>query len=318
VHRTFLEFFCEEAIVDRFEREQTLTLDALKTEIFGHWPDESWHELLRLVAGRLAPKFVKEVLDWLLQQPDPNQSCNQIFLAARCVGEVRNRGELGSVEAQVRQATEDLTEFDLTYIMMPWSVKRGEVITIFCDVWRDDPNTLAWLKERAQSDENWDVRQTAVQELASGWKNDISTLPWLKERAQSDEHWDVRQCAVQELVRGWKDDPNTLPWLKGRSQFDESRFVRQRAVREVATGWKDEPDTLPWLKERAQSDEHWDVRQCAVKELARGWKDDPETLPWLKELAQFKERRTVRKSARQELALGWKDDPEIQAFLKGL
>jgi predicted NACHT family NTPase len=58
VHRTFLEYFCAEAIVDRFQVEQELTLDQLKTEIFGHWPDETWHEVLRLVAGQLAPKFV--------------------------------------------------------------------------------------------------------------------------------------------------------------------------------------------------------------------------------------------------------------------
>jgi hypothetical protein len=108
VHRTFLEYFCAEAIVDRFQVEQELTLDALKTEIFGHWPDETWHEVLRLVAGRLAPKFVKEILDWLLLQPDQNQTCNHIFFAARCVGEVRNRGELGSTEGRVRQCTKDL------------------------------------------------------------------------------------------------------------------------------------------------------------------------------------------------------------------
>jgi len=57
VHRTFLEYFCAEAIVDRFQVERTLTLEELKTEIFGHWPDETWHEVLRLVASRLAPKI---------------------------------------------------------------------------------------------------------------------------------------------------------------------------------------------------------------------------------------------------------------------
>jgi hypothetical protein len=53
------------------------------------------------------------MLDWLLQQPDPNQSCKQIFLAARCVGEVRNRGELVSAEDYVKQVTKDLIRFRL-------------------------------------------------------------------------------------------------------------------------------------------------------------------------------------------------------------
>ena len=36
------------ASVDRFLVEQKLTLDALKIEIFGHCPEETWHELLTL------------------------------------------------------------------------------------------------------------------------------------------------------------------------------------------------------------------------------------------------------------------------------
>ena len=162
VHRTFLEYFCAEAIVDRFQVEQTLTLDQLKTEIFGHWPDETWHEVLRLVAGRLAPKFVKEILDWLLQQPDPNQSCDHIFLAARCVCEMRNRGELGSTEVCVRQSTKDLVGFDLPYFYERWSEEmkqviavRQQAVSLVADVWKDNKDTLPWLKERAQSDENW-------------------------------------------------------------------------------------------------------------------------------------------------------------------
>ena len=322
VHRTFLEYFCAEAIVDRFQVEQTLTLDALKTEIFGHWPDESWHEVLRLVAGRLAPKFVKEILEWLLEEPDPDQSCNHIFLAARSVGEVRNRGELGSTEACVRQATKDLTRFSIS---KSWSEEGREIfiidqpsVTLVADVWKDNKDTLPWLKERAQSDEHEVVRRRALQALARGWKDDPDTLPWLKERAQSDEHEVVRRSALQALARGWKDDPDTLPWLKECAQSDESSVVRWSALQELARGWKDDPDTLAWFKERAQSDENEDVRRCAVEELARGWKEEPDTLAILKELAQSDEDYFVRQRAVEELAQGWEDDPEIQAFIKGL
>lgn len=41
-----------------------------------------------------------------------------------------------------------------------------------------------------------------LQELARGWKDDAETLPWLKERARSDENDAVRRAAVQELARG--------------------------------------------------------------------------------------------------------------------
>jgi hypothetical protein len=54
-------------------------------------------------------------------------------------------------------------------------------------------------KERAISDENSDVRQAAIQEIARRWKEDPGTLPWLKKRAISDENPDVRQIVIQEL-----------------------------------------------------------------------------------------------------------------------
>ena len=53
----------------------------------------------------------------------------------------------------------------------------------------------------------------------------------LKARAQSDENEDVRQSAVQALARGWKNDPETLPILKARAQSDEDSEMRESAVR---------------------------------------------------------------------------------------
>jgi hypothetical protein len=289
VHRTFLEYFCAKAILDRFQVEQELTLEALKTDIFGHWPDESWHEVLRLVAGRLAPKFVKEIIDWLLQQPDMNQSCDHIFLAARCVGEVRNRGELGSTEGNVRQATKDLIRCENRFGKTSLNDKQviavcQQAVALVTDVWKDRKDTLIWLIDCAQFNENEDVRQIAITELARGWKEDRNTLEIIKELARSDDKWAVRTIAIHELAWGWKDDPDTLPWLKEQAQSNENWTVRVRAVEEVARGWKDDPDTLLWLKARAQSNKDITVRICAAEQLAQGWQDDPEIKDFLKGL----------------------------------
>jgi hypothetical protein len=54
-----------------------------------------------------------------------------------------------------------------------------------------------------------------VRELARGWKNEPDTLAIVKERAQSDEDEDVRQSAVAELARGWKNEPEIQAFLKG-------------------------------------------------------------------------------------------------------
>jgi len=291
VHRTFLEFFCAAEIRERFEAEQSLTLDDLKRDIFGHWNDETWHEVLRLLAGMISPQFVGEILEWLLEQRDPEWTCRNIFLGAGCVGEVRNRSLLGAAEARVRGHVMALTRFDFPYYYEPYGPEA----------------------EKADS-----VRANAVSTAATVWFNSAEVHDWLKDRSRTDEFWLVRQTAVQELARGWKDDPETLPIVKDRARTDEIFAVRRTAVQELARGWKDDPETLPIVKDRARTDENYAVRRTAVQELARGWKGDPETLVILQERARSDEDNDVRETAVQELARGWKDDASVQAFLKSL
>jgi predicted NACHT family NTPase len=283
-------------IQERFQTEQTLSLEKMKSQIFAHWVDESWHEVLCLLAGMIAPRFVAQVLEYLVQQLDPQRTCHAIFLATRCVGEVRKRNELGPIADGVLDRIKALIRFDLNFFYEAWEEKvtrvaaiRTRAVCTVALVWRDAHETLPWLKQRATNDEDGAVRRAAVQELARGWKDDPDTLPILKQRATNDGNWAVRQAAVLELARGWKDDPDTLPWLKQRATNDENYNVRKAAVRKLARGWTDDPDTLPILKQRATNDEDWTVRQAAVRELARGWKDDSDTLVWLKQRATFDE-----------------------------
>ena len=70
--------------------------------MFGrHWQDESWHEVLSLLAGLLSARFVGDIVKSLLSAKDPERSYLHVFLAAACVSEVRLRGELGQIPAQV-------------------------------------------------------------------------------------------------------------------------------------------------------------------------------------------------------------------------
>ena len=294
VHRTFLEYFCAWEYVWQFEKERTISLEELKTEVFGkHWQDESWHEVLRLIVGMIEPKLAGEILDYLRNQPREKQSREEgrfinVFLAADCLSEVRNRSVIASTATQLLNQLKGLTQYDLHYYYEPSSMRefilvreiRIQAVAAIATTWHDSPDTLPWLKQKAQSDDDSTVRQAAVQELAKGWKDDPNTLPILKQKARSDRHHDVRHAAVQELAKGWKNDPDTLPWLKQKAKSDDQWDVRYAAVKELAKGWKNDPDTLPILKQKAQSDDDWRVRLAAVEELAKGWKDEP----WLFEL----------------------------------
>ena len=321
VHRTFLEYFCAWEFVRQFEKQKTLDLDGLIQVYREHWRDESWHEVLRLMAGMLAAKFTGEILKYLIGENGEAEKFSNLFLAAQCVSEVKETNEIPDVAGKLCDRVKELTKYGNISRSTTQEYKnlyeiRTKALAAVAATWKNDPETLPLLKQRAQSDDDWNVRCAAVQELASGWKDDPATLPWLKERAQFDNNSDVRRTAVQKLARGWKDDPATLPWLKESAQSDNNSDVRRTAVQELAWGWKDDQETLLILKERAHSDDSFDVRQTAVQALARGWKNDPATLLWIKERARFDDNWDVRKTAIQALARVWRNDPEILAILK--
>ena len=360
VHRTFLEYFCAAAIKERFDKRGTaggLSLEQLRDQVFApHWQDETWHEVLQLVTGMVEPEFAAGLIQWVMDQKiDPVEHLEErsdslqksglmnLLLAADCLGEVRDRATLASLDTQLLQRlqTEVEREYPYKFTREAAEAMIGAILTCWPDhsqlsEWLEfcvgfsnswyvpqtavgaiatlkarRPQTLTWLKNLSQSDESWRVRSAAVSELARGWKDDPDTLPILKSRVQSDEDMVVRITAVSELARGWKDDPNILAWLKSHAQSDENGAVRSVAVTELARGWKDAPDTLAFLKTRAQTDEYGYVRGAAVTELARGWKDDPDTLAILKTRAQTDESWAVRSAAVTALARGWGALPEL-------
>ncbi len=326
VHRTFLEFFCASKIVQQFQREQSLSFEELRDEIFGaHWADETWHEVLCLIAGMIDARFVAQLITFLVARPaQDDHKYHHVFLAARCFHEVRNPAFLAAVREPLTQALVPLLEFDFPFWYDESQERnladqrrsiRGKTVRFLA---RPGllPNPLIWLKDRAIKEGGEEVREAAVRELARGWRTDPDTLPFLKDRARNDQNWYVHRAAVQELARGWRTDPDTLPFLKDRARNDQDGDVRQAAVQELARGWRTDPDTLPFLRDRARNDQHWDVRRAAVVELARGWPTDPDTLPLLKDRVRNDQNEYVHRAAVVELARGWRTDADTLPLLK--
>ncbi|MEG4813629.1 HEAT repeat domain-containing protein, partial [Microcoleus sp. K5-D4] len=111
-------------------------------------------------------------------------------------------------------------------------------------------------------------------ELARGWKDDPETLPLLKQLAQSDDNWDVRYTAVQELAQGWKDEPGIFEWLgdiainhpfERKANFQNN--PRQRALEIMVKQYPDRPQTLEILRDRLANDPDKKVRQFTQKKL---------------------------------------------------
>src|SRR4028119_30994 len=114
VHRTFLEYFCASEVVGRSEErglEGGLTLEELKTEVFGkHWWEESWHEVLRLIAGMIETSFAGKIIDYLMILDGEAEKFINFFLAAECLLEVRNRIAIKEVDNKLLNSINGLVE----------------------------------------------------------------------------------------------------------------------------------------------------------------------------------------------------------------
>jgi hypothetical protein len=113
------------------------------------------------------------------------------------------------------------------------------------------------------------VALQATRLVADVWKDDPDTLWWIKEQAISNQNVAVRLSAAQALVKSWKEDPDTLKILKEHAQPHFNFLLRVNAVVCLACWWRDDPATLKLLKECAQSDESV-LRLCTVWLLGRG------------------------------------------------
>jgi predicted NACHT family NTPase len=324
VHRTFLEYFCAWEFVWQFKESQTLTIEQLIHDVFGnHWQDESWHEVLRLISGMIEPRFVADIIDFLLEQEVDKsafldetkywektlkkEGLSNLLLAAECFVEVRNRSLIAPTSSILLKTLQGEVEGQTPYKFNYELANR--IINNIASIWQDSSGILDWLKDRALNDQNNDLRSASLQEIAQRWKDDSDTLPLLKDRALNDQNVNVRRAAVQEIAKDWKDDPDTLPLLKDRALNDQNVNVRRAAVQEIAKGWKDDTQTFGFLCDRAIHDTFkryydWQInpRQTALEAILQHYSDRPQTLELLKTVSNNDPDEKLKEFAKEELA----------------
>ncbi|MEH2039906.1 HEAT repeat domain-containing protein [Nostoc sp.] len=325
VHRTFLEYFCAWEFVWQFEKERSITIEYLKTEVFGkHWQDETWHEVLRLIAGMIDAKFVVEILNYLMVQDGEEEKFINLFLATKCLAEVRNRSVIASVANKLLNELKGLTKYDLWYYYRADQYEetklvqeiRTQAVATIAAIWKDNSNILYWLKNHVTTDNAWDVRGAAIKALASNFKDDPDTHLILKDRATADNAWDVRRVAIEALASNFKDDPDTHSILKHCATADNAWDVQGAAIEALASNFKDDPDTCSFLKDCATIDNDRNVRRVAIKALVSNFKDEPDTHSILKDRATADNAWDVQGAAIEALARNFKDEPDTRSFLK--
>jgi predicted NACHT family NTPase len=314
VHRTFLEYFCAEAFRIQFEKEKSLTLEQLKTEVYGkHWQDEAWDEVLKLIAGAIDVKFVGEIIEYLMDIDGEEEKFRNVFLAAGCLREVRERksGDIYALDRRLLGIVKGLVSYGFYKEQRLFDYNeyieadnknireiRTQAVMTIASVWNDDPDTLIWLKQLVQSDDDWRVQSAAVRELARNFKDDEETLPWLKKIAQTDNDFPIRLTAVEELIHNFKDGKDVLTTLKQRAQTDNDDSVRIRSLEGLAEGCKNEVGMFQFFCDIAVNDSfrHSDniltamfeakPRQTALEILHKYYPNHPQTRSLLQDKAE--------------------------------
>jgi hypothetical protein len=355
VHRTFLEYFCAVEIKERFEKEQSITIDELKTQIYGRWEDETWHEVLCLLSGTIAEKFVQEILNWVLIQPDPENTQRNVFLALRCLGEVRNRAKLSKVDLRLRRIAEDLTLYDHPFHYRPWhdeAVKidlvRTEALRAMWSTWGNSVDVIEWIKKIAETTENWDLRNLAAEILVQASRDNANLLLWLISKAENtgnvqltiavmDEfgavfpsHGAVRKyvkahmksknnflraSAMRHFIWEHRNDPNIIQIFKNLISQDNDYLVFYVAVKEISRARKGDLSIYSMFVDVLSRTEHAPLKRIIISILGEDWRDTEQTFEVIANITSSAEDEALKVLALETLKQYWGDDNRVFRIL---
>jgi hypothetical protein len=324
VHRTFLEYFCAVEIRERFEKERSLSLEQLQSDIFGRWADETWHEVLCLLAGMISAKFAEQVVQWLMKQPDPNNTRHHFFVALRCLSEVRNRTAIAETEKVLRRIAKNLSIFEPPFPAQPWTSEgyalseiRERALRMISTVWPDGSDSCRWFKHIVLSDGSWHIPELAARLLVQGWRDDSETLVWLKEQARSKRSARARSAIIGELVRGWPGDPEVLSIIATIFQESKDESIRGTALKSLAVMRGKNSESFEHLITVARNDDSYYVSYVAMQELIERWADSSDVLSTVWSMVKTGNRKQ-RHLALQTLMLNWGAQPEVLEFFQDL
>ncbi|GIJ79913.1 HEAT repeat domain-containing protein [Micromonospora phaseoli] len=336
VHRTFLEFFCAEEIVDRFDHDpDAWGLDRLRALFREHWADPSWREVLRLVASALPADAANDLVTLIateVNRPWPPLNLASppwnLVLAAQSVAEApQPAGLTGAGAAVLRQvvllvehgiSVEDPNLVELTEQELLSSVRA------LGPQWPGRAVFLNWYRRRGvrtswRSGSTFATRVAAVLSTADEQLEELL----VRELGQGRE----RQARIT-LVAGLAElagrpDTNSRSrrhchdLLLGQARAEGSTAVRQAAVRALVTNFGAGTDLVDVLRDLAGSSDPA-VRALAVQSLG-GRAEQAEDIRRLLLTRATEDRDTgVRRAAVAVLAARCADLPGIAETLQRL
>ncbi|MCP4698825.1 MAG: hypothetical protein GY862_18535, partial [Gammaproteobacteria bacterium] len=323
VHRTFLEYFCAAHTQDCFEREQEMSFEQLRDEVFlAHCRDTVWHEVLRLICGSIAPRFAGQLIDTIVPaREQASEKNDDLILAVQCLAEVSNLNEIANTAGRVLEGVFGQFEYSSIRSSNEQRFLENAVPSIesIGKNWPGRSEQIVWLKSTNKSIASWKGIHAFGRLVAALWGYEEKTRQFLMaalEQAPKNQNRFIILLYYDALACAFAQNNATRTILLERISKDDNSNVRHAAIQALAQHYRDAPGVLPLLRERAVADKKEWPRRAAVQALAQHYRDDPGTLPLLRERAVADEDVNIRSTAVQALAEHYRDDPATLPLLR--
>ncbi|MEU7873289.1 HEAT repeat domain-containing protein, partial [Dactylosporangium sp. NPDC049140] len=291
VHRTFLEFFCAQAIVERFEQgDPDWSPERLRELFTEHWADPSWREVLRLIVGQLPERPAGELIEMLaveVNRPWPAGEFTQppwnLTLAAQCLAEVADVRTVATAAGTVLRQLILLIEHGISIEDRATAeLVAAEILPtarVLGERWPGREAFIFWYRRRGLM-VSWvtgSAFATRIAALLATPQEGIEDL--LDERLGGTRDRRARHALIAGLAEvaalpGLAEQPagasrraRCAALLTARAQSDQDGKVRLAAVQALVAGFADDPQTTQLLVEHASDDPSPDLRLMAVQTL---------------------------------------------------
>lgn len=304
VHRTFLEYFCAVEIVNRFEKQRTLSFEQLRDEVFGqHWQDETWHEVLCLVCGMINVRFSGELIEFLaLREVDQTQFLDHEYQARFGKNRLKTEGIrnlLLAVECLANSGTENAlfsAKMKLLKILqrkiksesgIPLNLRAAKkACNAIAQNYNNDPQTLKWLHNFGFLSDDTILRRASIPAIAKYYNHSPQILPWLTNTIRHDNDSFVRRESMWALLENTATNSDTLNLLKECFRNDDTPLFLESLVKATEKYYSNDLESLSLFKSRAVHDDNYVVRDALIRAISECFGQEPGMFQFFCEIVQ--------------------------------
>ena len=348
IHRTFLEYLCAAQILWRIEKDRDLSVaDMCQLYVVPHCEDDSWREVIGLLAAQLQPRDAITLVGALLRHPIKrwgqrlrDEAAPSLTLAIGCLGERRRRDQRhfeALKQTVVEYSREDRdpavrgaanwalgrnfpSDPAIRVLLMERAAKdphpeaRHAATSALGQQLTSDPELRLLLLEAASNKEDAHMRAAAMDSLGEYTAADSEIRSVLLEGTKDDDG-EVRRAAIWPLAEHLASDREIRSLLFDQATKSDDATVRHAAVWALREKAASDADVRLLLIERSVTDSAPEVRQVAIWALGRRAASETEVRSLLIELATNDHDSDVRAAAMDALGEHAASDPEIQLLL---